>query len=52
MATLEREDQPLRTTAIDRCKAFVTERTFDIDEENDFKDLEYIVINEKLTLPE
>ena len=36
----------------DRCKAFVTERTFDIDEENDFKDLEYIVINEKLTLPE
>ena len=32
--------------------AFVTERTIDIDEENDFKDLEYIVINEKLTLPE
>ena len=36
----------------DKCKAFITERTYDIDEENDFKDLEYIVMKEKLTLPE
>jgi CMP-N,N'-diacetyllegionaminic acid synthase len=35
----------------DKCKAFITERTYDIDEENDFKDLEYIVMKEKLTLP-
>ncbi len=36
----------------DKCEAFITERTYDIDEENDFKDLEYIVMKEKLTLPE